>query len=1635
MARIDAIVKIGNSFLEAAIQPYGFSSYTPYVTWDIVSHNEVSAWRITVINPYTEQTYTKQGSDGSSTTLSIPSSFVGLLEVFMEFSSDDTPNYSFDTDTFLFVVDSKKEIVYNQESPLFLWSNSSDPEADDISYNIEVSLDPSFESAPDLISSKFVAQQSGGNTSTQITCPLDQELFWRVRSYDGLSYSQFTPSHGFKSSSVFVPVVSIISVNVLNNEYRDVEITIDIEDLDSTAVSVFFYYLGGNATEKTSCSMINAVISVPVGESTFTWRSARNEQLVSADDYILYVSANDGDSTGIEVDYGTFSMDNSLIGGDTGGIGAIDTRFPASSIFVNLVYSDLDRPECDVHSGSYPDKLDSTERCRSETTLESHKIFAMTPITQSRSESTDGIELFKSFGHPGQAPAELALNFPHGVRMNPNTSTAGGTDLDYDDPIFTKRIDYVGPSGWHIPASDVDFSLGRYGFVKFNHIKYHDRDLCELCGGKGWRVEDLINIQDSLYERVPCPDCGGGRFSATKIQMSLYTVSEYEPIEDWVSPINMGANSLNPVYSGEFAELVSLTDDVITKSQMAELTYSDIEQEPLAKIDSLAEAKLYQDVEISDVTTSLIGEKTTYQPGFYPNQDSDFFNQRPTATHQWENGIFKITSSFDQVDEVQPLAVKYLQTGWDVRNMLHWSATSSKTSLIHIQVANLTEGDPYIDILSDEATFIDAAAAYMVQPRRFYAYWSSIANALQDGDQYRMRIRQYDPVTTNSSQWVYSSKFEVSQEIANPPVITGVVYDRWTKDIEITFSLHDTNNNNYDILGVYYNVNDGDFTRISIGDIKGSKYRLSSLDTENSHTITWETSAYGLTASDSYRIKIDAIRTSVIDSTTKPILTWSKSDNPVVQYAEVELISINGHFQYYVWNHDTESFETIEDGVFIPGEVDRLQFEIDEIEASPSPNGKYEYFTPQEKGGTLTDVTGYREWAATTYSPGITRNQVLLNKASELALLRDVEGPRLKQLKDDQERAVRKDLIDQGYYNNGFIENTPSNGVFRFRVESKPFGAFADEYDSRYEVYHQIELDPFDTFDSQDGEPLRSISYDPEQVRISGGTYAREDKIVQEDVETGQEAGVVNRENESTEYTWTSEENDSGKPWSGQSTVNNKGFVNYDSPTIDVDDVSTNLGTYTIPKSLFPGEVDSDVLPVGYTDWDNDYFWRISSYNVVNDVPKDSPTPAIDSYARNDDRIDIEYTVNGNSNISLCDISKAAYSIDDSTLIVHGEEEVLFHTDRPEGEESQDIDNPTVWIPYGLERSKPSCIKLDGNYYLWYYKDNSYNAGSIIHSRGTSHKDFGEYAMAIPQSINQKSLTDSLYVTGPEVVYNGTDYRMFFINQTTTTLDLMSASSDDLDIWEDVVEATGILADTSSCCVIYDDSTYKLWGCSGGEVYYYESVDGLSFTIQNSGNPVISEGYNIASPSCVLFDGSYHMVYTSFDLVEMSIEHVTSSDGISWSSKNSILQDSRYNPSISVDTYLGWESLRIYYNHNDTELKIKTAILSYEDWQEFDIAEVVNGQTVYLLKGDVLGVEDTGSCYIDLNMVEQELIDNADTARVGINLSNALSTFEYRVRSAWITAGETTEYEKDLSPDKFKYASDMLSIDFGGINE
>jgi hypothetical protein len=402
-------------------------------------------------------------------------------------------------------------------------------------------------------------------------------------------------------------------------------------------------------------------------------------------------------------------MDNSFIGADDGGIGAIDVEFPIYGRISRIIEIIHPPEQVPVEGYSIPGFASGY--------LEPVSPIHGPPLITWQNYTRGMIT--KNYGHGGVPGVQNSnLFFSHGMVAAPNQTAGGSPTYDGDEPDFTESIDYVGPDGWHIPIDFVNWnkSRSRYGYALFIREKWRDSAPCISCGGKGWKVADLIPAPppapSGTYQRVPCPDCNGSRFEPSGVpprQLDRWYEPYWEPLEDWVSPVDLNAIALGavqappdrlertefvmgspiryidagPLPSGvtryfqteaptKFNESNIHTDfnesGILPNFVFAGFIghYEEVEHE-FEPEGFKVEGKIqFEDeglVESFPLVSNIGEEKVPYIPGYGPDESPLNVN-RDTPTHAYEKGIWKLEGGLTGIEPLEPLRIRYLQVGW-----------------------------------------------------------------------------------------------------------------------------------------------------------------------------------------------------------------------------------------------------------------------------------------------------------------------------------------------------------------------------------------------------------------------------------------------------------------------------------------------------------------------------------------------------------------------------------------------------------------------------------------------------------------------------------------------------------------------------------------------------------------------------------------------------------------------------------------------------------------------------------------------------------------------------------------------------------------------------------------------------------
>lgn len=228
-------------------------------------------------------------------------------------------------------------------------------------------------------------------------------------------------------------------------------------------------------------------------------------------------------------------------------------------------------------------------------------------------------------------------------------------------------------------------------------------------------------------------------------------------------------------------------------------------------------------------------------------------------------------------------------------------------------------------------------------------------------------------------------------------------------------------------------------------------------------------------------------------------------------------------------------------------------------------------------------------------------------------------------LKTKLETDFRRNLIRQGYFCNGFLNNQPynsgeTNTCFRWRVETRQYEGKMDmsetdgsygNYDTRYDMYYHFQMDFFDTFNSQTGgKPMKDIVF-------VGGDETDDSRILAgiDDVSGIAKTTPYEAEKtESTNYVPTNgdlvvdkSENEKNKPTKDTSAVTDLrfsatfGIKKEDLPKIGsgitVPNAWKQAWIESAPRTEAP---DDNGYLLSELDYKGTYYWRVAPYNMLD---------------------------------------------------------------------------------------------------------------------------------------------------------------------------------------------------------------------------------------------------------------------------------------------------------------------------------------------------------------------------------------------------------------------------------------------------
>ena len=227
-----------------------------------------------------------------------------------------------------------------------------------------------------------------------------------------------------------------------------------------------------------------------------------------------------------------------------------------------------------------------------------------------------------------------------------------------------------------------------------------------------------------------------------------------------------------------------------------------------------------------------------------------------------------------------------------------------------------------------------------------------------------------------------------------------------------------------------------------------------------------------------------------------------------------------------------------------------------------------------------------------------------------------------------------------------------------------------------------------------------------------------------------------------------------------------------------------------------------------------------------------------------------------------------------------------------------DVGGSGIWDDYHVAQA---TVLFDGTEYRMWYSGNdglNYRIGLATSADGLT---WVKYHANPVLDIGERGTWEDANVYKPIVLFNGTEYQMWYTGYDGTSWRIGYATSFDGIVWQKY-HANPVLGPGASGtwdgdgvahpAVLFDGTEYQMWytGYDGtnDRIGYATSFDGIVWQ-KYTQNPVLNLGasgtwddYFVLQPN-VLFDGmEYQMWYTGSDETNWRIGYATSTDGIVW---------------------------------------------------------------------------------------------------------------------------------------------------------
>ncbi len=236
----------------------------------------------------------------------------------------------------------------------------------------------------------------------------------------------------------------------------------------------------------------------------------------------------------------------------------------------------------------------------------------------------------------------------------------------------------------------------------------------------------------------------------------------------------------------------------------------------------------------------------------------------------------------------------------------------------------------------------------------------------------------------------------------------------------------------------------------------------------------------------------------------------------------------------------------------------------------------------------------------------------------------------------------------------------------------------------------------------------------------------------------------------------------------------------------------------------------------------------------------------------------------------------------------------------------------------------PNVVKINNSFRMWYGGSDG-SQDRIGHAISYDGVNWTKRAVNPVMDVGEPGSWDDNHVNMPSIHFDGSTYKMWYGGYDGTNYQIGYATSNDAENWvkesNNPVLSLGLSGEwddyhVSDMDVLFNGTEYKMWysGHDGTnyKIGYATSNDGINW-VKHGGNPILSLGSSgswedegVSSPS-IFYDGfSYKMWYTGFDGANRRIGYATSSNGINWTKYAG-------NPVINLGSSGAWDETDSYH--------------------------------------------------------------------------------------------------------------------------